>query len=92
MKSLKTTVERKTADSYNFSFLILLVLIFVFLLVAINVELSIASIGSSSPPNDDTSGRSMVTPDLFTGTITYSVPIDVPPGRKSMAPNLAITY
>jgi hypothetical protein len=31
-------------------------------------------------------------PDLFTGTMSYSVPIEVPPGRKGMDPGLSLGY
>ncbi|MBI5343478.1 MAG: VCBS repeat-containing protein [Deltaproteobacteria bacterium] len=33
-----------------------------------------------------------VTNSTFTGAATTSIPIEVPPGRNSMAPNLALTY
>jgi len=32
------------------------------------------------------------TPDLFTGAMSYSVPINVPPGRAGMNPIVAMTY
>ncbi|MEW6323823.1 MAG: SpvB/TcaC N-terminal domain-containing protein [Nitrospirota bacterium] len=35
---------------------------------------------------------STVLPDLFTGTLQYSYPIEVPAGRKGMAPKLALRY
>jgi len=37
-------------------------------------------------------GGSTILPDLFTATFSYSVPIQVPPGRKGMVPQLALRY
>jgi RHS repeat-associated protein len=38
------------------------------------------------------SGSGTVLPDLFTGTMSHSIPIEVPPGRHSMDPGLGLTY
>ena len=38
------------------------------------------------------SGSGTVLPALFTGTMSFSVPIEVPAGRKGMDPGLALTY
>ena len=38
------------------------------------------------------SGKLNFQPDLFTGRFTYSVPINVPPGRQNSQPNLALSY
>ncbi len=40
----------------------------------------------------EVSGSGTVMPDLFTGTMSYSIPIEVVPGRKGIQPNLALTY
>lgn len=41
--------------------------------------------------SDDT-GSSTGLPDLFTGAMSYSIPIEVPVGRKGMDPGIALTY
>ncbi|NKE71607.1 FG-GAP-like repeat-containing protein [Candidatus Manganitrophus noduliformans] len=38
------------------------------------------------------SGGGTALPDLFTGTMSHSIPIEVPPGRKGMDPGLELTY
>jgi hypothetical protein len=50
---------------------------------------------SKSPGMDGAgvvSGSGTVTPDLFTGAMSYSIPVEVVPGRKGMQPSLALTY
>jgi RHS repeat-associated protein len=45
--------------------------------------------GSGQAP---VSGSGTITPDLFTGTLSDSMPIDIPAGINGMQPSLALTY
>lgn len=45
-----------------------------------------------SPMGSAESGAGTVLPDLFTGTMSYEIPIDVPSGRNGMEPRIALTY
>lgn len=38
------------------------------------------------------SGSGTVTPDLFTGTMSYAIPIEVAQGRRGLEPALSLTY
>jgi len=38
------------------------------------------------------SGAGTVLPDLFTGTMSYAIPIEVPSGRHGMEPRIALSY
>ena len=51
-----------------------------------NGQSRIASVASGS------GSRGTILPDLFTGTMSYSIPLDVVPGRKGMQPNLSLQY
>ena len=48
--------------------------------------------GETGGTGGTVSGSGTVMPDLFTGTMSYSIPIEVPAGRKGMNPGLALTY
>jgi len=41
---------------------------------------------------DGAQGSKTGMPDPFTGAMSYSIPLDVPPGRKGMEPALALNY
>lgn len=46
---------------------------------------------TTGSPSSGGSGET-ATPDLFSGSMSYSVPIEVPPGRNGMAPSLSLLY
>ncbi len=55
------------------------------------------SVTSAAPGNGDESastGMVVAVPENnpFTGTLGYRIPLEVPPGRNGIAPNLALTY
>jgi len=47
---------------------------------------------SNNASNFNLGALQNVQPSLFTGALTYSIPISVPPGRKGIQPNIALTY
>jgi hypothetical protein len=46
----------------------------------------------STIPSGGSGGSGTVLPDLFAGSMSYSIPIDVPAGRKGLQPSLVLTY
>jgi RHS repeat-associated protein len=44
------------------------------------------------PGSSPEGGNGTPLPSLFTGTMNYSIPIEVPPGRHGMDPDIALTY
>ena len=65
-------------------------LIFIFILLFISISISTASEAPSASSLGGTS--SSVDMDSNTGAANINVAIEVPPGRKGMAPNLALSY
>ncbi|MDH4161836.1 MAG: FG-GAP-like repeat-containing protein [Nitrospirota bacterium] len=47
---------------------------------------------SSGLGGEGSGGSGSVVPDLSTGSFSYSIPIEVPAGRKGMNPNLSLIY
>ena len=71
--------------------------LFIFLAMILAISHSPFIISSSSAKETDgdvpLGGISAsLQPDLFTGTLTGSIPIEVPPGRNEMQPNLVLSY
>lgn len=50
------------------------------------------SVARVSLGSDGAQGSSTGLPDPFTGAMSYSIPIDVPAGRKGMDPGLSLNY
>jgi len=70
------------------------VILILFCLVICQVASAYATEGEVAKVviTDGASGGDTALPDLFTGTMSYSIPIEVPPGRKGMDPGIALTY
>jgi|GEM_PF-2823229 len=50
-------------------------------------------VGKEVADGTDTSANSDTPlPDLFTGTMSYRIPIEVPPGRRGVDPGIVLTY
>ncbi|MEX5213393.1 MAG: FG-GAP-like repeat-containing protein [Nitrospiraceae bacterium] len=68
------------------------------MLVMVSLLLAIPGLSAECMANETDEGRPIgavggqVTVDQFTGTATMSIPIEVPPGRNGMQPNLALVY
>ena len=63
--------------------------------LALSYQLMAVSLGVAKETDADVplgGVSASLQPDLFTGTLTGSIPIDVPPGRNGMQPSLALTY
>lgn len=60
-----------------------------------SAELGVSSQAKIVSTGDASSGGSAsgtITPDLFTGSFSYPIPIEVPAGRGNMQPDLFVTY
>jgi RHS repeat-associated protein len=62
--------------------------------LAVTVTTTTASMvsGSESSSAAPTAAGVTATPDLFTGAVSYGIPLDLPPGRKGMQPSLIVKY
>ena len=52
-------------------------------------EADFGFVGYPTPPDLSSNEAG---PDIFTGTMSYSIPIKVPPGRNGMTPDITLTY